>query len=124
VSGVLLVALGGAIGSATRYLVSGWFASRFGSAFPYGTFAINVTASFIIGFFLAFAQERVGLNPYWRLLFAVGFVGGYSTFSTFEYEGVRLLLDREILLGSIYLVGSVVMGGVATICGIAFGSWI
>jgi hypothetical protein len=73
----------------------------FGSAFPYGTFVINVTGSFIIGFFLAFAQERVSLSPYWRLFFAVGFVGGYTTFSTFEYESVRLLQVGEMLLGAI-----------------------
>jgi CrcB protein len=122
--GLLLVAVGGAIGSVTRYLVGGWIAARFGSAFPYGTFVINVTASFIIGFFLAFSQERVSLNPNWRLFVAVGFVGGYSTFSTFEYEGIRLLQDREMLLGSVYLIGSVVAGGVAAVGGIALGSWI
>jgi fluoride exporter len=122
--GVLLVAVGGAIGSVTRYLVGGWIAARVGSAFPYGTFVINVTASFIIGFFLAFSQERISLSPYWRLLIAVGFVGGYSTFSTFEYEGIRLLQDREMLLGSVYLIGSVVAGGVAAVGGIALGSWI
>jgi fluoride exporter len=122
--GVLLVAVGGAIGSVTRYLVGGWIASRVGSAFPFGTFVINVTASFIIGFFLAFSQERISLSPYWRLLVAVGFVGGYSTFSTFEYEGIRLLQDREILLGSVYLIGSVVAGGIAAVGGIALGSWI
>jgi fluoride exporter len=121
---ILFVALGGAIGSAARYLVAGWFAARFGAAFPYGTFAINITASFIIGFFLAFADERIGLNPYWRLFIAVGFIGGYSTFSTFEYEAVRLLQEREVLLGMIYYVGSVVIGGIATISGIALGNWI
>jgi CrcB protein len=122
--GVLFVAVGGAIGSVTRYLVGGWIASRFGSAFPYGTLVINITASFIIGFFLAFAQERVSLNPNWRLFVAVGFVGGYSTFSTFEYEGIRLLQEREVLLGSIYMIGSVVTGGIAAVGGIALGSWI
>ena len=122
--GVLLVAVGGAIGSVTRYMVGGWIASRFGSAFPYGTLVINITASFIIGFFLAFAQERVNLNPNWRLFVAVGFVGGYSTFSTFEYEGVRVLQEREVLLGSIYMIGSVVAGGIAAVGGIALGSWI
>lgn len=66
VLGVLLVALGGGIGSATRYLVGGWFANRFGPAFPYGTFVINVTGSFIIGVFLAFAQERPLLAPILR----------------------------------------------------------
>ena len=121
---VLFVALGGAIGSAARYLVGGWFAVRFGAAFPYGTFVINVTGSFIIGFFLAFAQDRVSISPYWRLFFAVGFVGGYTTFSTFEYEAIRLLQDGEMLLAAVYLMGSVVTGGVAAIAGIALGSWI
>ena len=121
---VLLVAIGGGIGSATRYLVGGWFAARFGSAFPYGTFAINVTASFIVGFFLAFAQERVSLAPNLRLFVAVGFIGGYSTFSTFEYESVRLLQDGEMLLGAVYLLGSVITGGLAAIGGIALGSWL
>jgi fluoride exporter len=122
--GALLVALGGGIGSVTRYLVSGWFASRFGPAFPYGTFVINITGSFIIGVFLAFAQQRVSLSPYWRLFFAVGFVGGYTTFSTFEYESVRLLQEGEMLLGALYLVGSVVTGAVGAVSGIAVGSWI
>jgi len=121
---VLFVALGGAIGSATRYLVGGWFAARFGAAFPYGTFVINVTGSFFVGLFLAYAQERVSLSPYWRLFFAVGFVGGYTTFSTFEYEAIRLLQDGEMLLAAVYLIGSVVTGGVAASAGIALGSWI
>jgi CrcB protein len=121
---VLFVALGGAVGSAARYLVGGWFAARFGAAFPYGTFVVNVTGSFIVGLFLAYAQERVSLSPYWRLFFAVGFVGGYTTFSTFEYESVRLLQDGEMLLAAVYLIGSVVTGGVAAIAGIALGSWI
>jgi len=124
VPGVFFVAVGGAIGSVTRYLVGGWIAARFGSGFPYGTLAINITASFIIGFFLAFAQDRVGFNPYWRLFVAVGFIGGYSTFSTFEYEGMRLLLEREIMLGLVYVVGSVVAGGLAAVAGIAAGSWV
>jgi len=121
---VLLVALGGGIGSAARYLVGGWFASRFGPAFPYGTFFINVTGSFIIGFFLAFAQERVSLGPYWRTFFAVGFVGGYTTFSTFEYESISLLQDRELLLCALYMVGSVFTGAFAAIAGIALGNWV
>jgi CrcB protein len=124
VAGVFLVASGGAIGSVTRYLVGGWFARRFGSAFPYGTYVINVTASFIIGFFLALAQMRAGIGPNWRLFVAVGFVGGYSTFSTFEYESVRLLQDGEMLYGMLYLIGSVVTGVASAVAGIALGRWI
>ena len=106
----LFVALGGAIGSATRYLVGGWFAARFGAAFPYGTFVINVTGSFFVGLFLAYAQERVSLSPYWRLFFAVGFVGGYTTFSTFSLETV-LLIERNAYGAALtYVVGSVAAG--------------
>jgi fluoride exporter len=120
---LLLIALGGGLGSVMRYLVGGWVANRLGVAFPYGTLLINITASFIIGFFLAFAQERA-LNPNWRLFVAVGFVGGYSTFSTFEFESVRLLQDGEMLFGAIYLVGSVAAGAIAAITGITLGSLI
>ncbi len=119
---ILLVALGGALGSIARYLVGGWIADWMGTTFPYGTFAINLTASFIIGFFLAFAQDRAGLSPYWRLFIAVGFVGGYSTFSTYEYESIRLLQDGEFLLGAVYLVGSMAAGAIAAIGGITVGS--
>jgi CrcB protein len=121
---ILFVALGGAIGSVCRYLLGGWFASRLGAAFPYGTFFINVTGSFIIGFFLAFAQERVWLSPYWRLFFAVGVLGGYTTFSSYEYESIRLLQDGEQLLGLVYMFGSTVTGGAAAIIGIALGNWV
>ena len=119
---VLLVALGGALGSVARYLVGGWISDRLGVSFPYGTLVINLTASFVIGFFLALAQERAGLSPYWRLFVAVGFVGGYSTFSTYEYEAVRLLQDGEMLFAAIYLVGSMAGGAIAAITGIAVGS--
>ncbi len=121
---VLLVALGGALGSVARYLLGGWIAGRMGASFPYGTFVINLTASFIIGFFLAFAEDRAGVSPYWRLFIAVGFVGGYSTFSTYEYESIRLLQDGEFLLGAIYLVGSMAAGAIAAIGGITVGSLI
>ena len=121
---VLLVALGGALGSVARYLVGGWISRRLGVSFPYGTLVINLMASFAIGFFLAFAQERAGLSPYWRLFIAVGFVGGYSTFSTYEYESIRLFQDGEMLLGAIYMVGSVAGGAIAAITGITIGSLI
>jgi len=115
---VLLVALGGAFGSVARYLVGSWIAERLGVSFPYGTLVINLSASFIIGFFLALAQERAGLNPYWRLFIAVGFIGGYSTFSTYEWEAIRLLQDGEMLLAATYLVGSMAGGAIAAITGI------
>jgi CrcB protein len=116
--------LGGFFGANARYLLSGWVASRLGVGFPYGTYIINVTGSFILGFFLAFAQDRPWVAPPARLLFAVGFVGAYTTFSTFEYESIRLLQDGELLLSVVYLLGSVVSGALAAIAGIALGGWI
>jgi fluoride exporter len=121
---VLWVGLGGFFGANARYLLGGWIASRLGVGFPYGTYVINVTGSFVLGFFLAFAQDRAWVAPSARLMFAVGFVGAYTTFSTFEYESIRLLQDEELLLAAMYLIGSVVSGGVAAIAGIALGSWI
>jgi CrcB protein len=118
----LLVALGGGLGSTARYLVGGWFAARLSSSFPYGTFFINVTGSFVIAFFLAFAEDRVWLGPNWRLFFAIGVVGGYTTFSTFEFESIRLLQDGEMLAGALYILGSVICGALGAIAGIALGS--
>ncbi|MGH7985218.1 MAG: fluoride efflux transporter CrcB [Candidatus Binataceae bacterium] len=121
---VIWVGLGGFLGANARYLLGGWVSRWFGVAFPYGTFVINISGSFILGFFLAFVQDRLWVHPNARLLFAVGFVGAYTTFSTFEYESMRLLQDGEMLLGAAYLIGSVVAGGVAAIAGIALGSWV
>lgn len=119
---VLWVGLGGFVGANARYLLGGWVASRFGAAFPYGTYVINVTGSFILGFFLAFAEDRAWVAPSFRLLFAVGFVGAYTTFSTFEYESIRLLQERELLLAGLYMIGSVLTGGIAVVLGMALGS--
>ncbi len=119
---MLWVGLGGFVGANARYLLSGWVASRLGAIFPYGTYLINVTGSFILGFFLAFAEDRVWIAPSLRLLFAVGFVGAYTTFSTFEYESVRLLQQRELLFAGLYLIGSVLTGGIAVVLGMALGS--
>ena len=121
---LLWVGLGGFLGANARYLLGGWVSAKFGSLFPYGTFVINITGSFILGFFLAFAQDRAWVHPNWRLLFAVGFVGAYTTFSTFEYESMRLLQDGEFLLAAANLIGSVVTGAIAVLSGIALGNWL
>jgi len=122
VAAVLWVGLGGFLGANARYLLGGWIAARYGTLFPLGTFVINVTGSFILGFFLTLAQERVLIHPNVRLLFAVGFVGAYTTFSTFEYESMRLLQDGELLWALINLVGSVLTGSVAVLAGIILAS--
>lgn len=115
---VMWVAIGGAIGSVARYLVSTWAAARFGAEFPYGTLIVNITGCFIIGAFLTLATERLSINPYWRLFITVGFVGGMTTFSSFSYETIHLLQEAE-MLRAFYNVGlNILVGFSATWLGV------
>jgi len=118
------VGLGGFLGANARYLLGGFISERWGVVFPYGTFVINVTGSFILGFFMAYAQERSWVEPGARLMLAVGFVGAYTTFSTFEYETMRLIQDREMLLAMLNVLGSLIAGTIAVFGGFALGEWI
>ena len=93
---VALVAVGGAIGAVARYLLGLWIATRVGPDFPWGTFAINLTGAFLIGVVLGLTTAGV-ISPELRLLLAVGVLGGYTTFSTFSYETLELLLDGNML---------------------------
>ena len=87
----LLVAIGGFIGSLARYWVSGWVQNLNGGEFPFGTLAVNVSGSFVLGMVMTLALERGLLNPDIRLLLSTGFCGGYTTMSTFSYETMALL---------------------------------
>jgi CrcB protein len=111
----LMIGLGGILGANTRYLVAGWVAERFGLAFPWGTFLINISGSFILGLFLAY-MLRYPTYQYPRLFFAVGFLGAYTTFSTFSVETLQLIQNGRLLLALIYMVGSSIIG--------LFGAWI
>jgi CrcB protein len=114
----LLIALGGALGSAARYWMGSMVAGRLGTRFPWGTFVINMTACVIIGFSLTFLGRRTGLNPAWRYLVPIGFVGAYSTFSTYEWETLSTLRAGAFSLAALYALGSLVLGLVAVWCGI------
>lgn len=117
---VLLVAAGGAIGAAARYLVGLWVAGRFGADFPWGTFLVNVTGSFLIGVVLVLV-ERGALPPGARLLLAVGVLGGYTTFSSFSYETLQLLGGGS--LGPLLLnaFGQLLAGLLAVYLGVVCG---
>lgn len=100
----LLVAAGGALGAMARYALSGWVSGTADGRFPYGTLAVNLIGSFIIGFFLTLALERFSWSPELRVFVTVGFLGAFTTFSTFSYETV------ELLRGGIYLTACLNMG--------------
>lgn len=105
-----LIAFGGALGSIARYWVGSTIAGRMGTKFPYGTFVINITACMIIGFSLTFLAKRADLNPAWRFLVPVGFIGAYSTFSTYEWETFSTFRTGAFLLAAFYAVSSLILG--------------
>ena len=117
---MLWVGLGGFVGANARYLLGGWIAARFGSTFPYGTLVINVTGSFILGLIMGTLEGHV-LSPVVRLALAIGFVGAYTTFSTWTYETMRLLEDGSWELAFANVFGSLLVGMLAVIGGLAAG---
>jgi CrcB protein len=119
---VLLVALGGALGAVARYAVASAMTRRYGTNFPVGTLLINVTGCALIGFFLAAVNGRwSGVHAGWSYLVPIGFVGAYTTFSTYEYELWRLTELRQWTRFGAYFVLSNVVGFVAVVCGVWMG---
>jgi CrcB protein len=113
-----LIAIGGALGSVMRYLVGSMVANRMGTRFYYGTFVVNMTACLIVGFSLTLLERRAGINTAWLFLIAVGFVGAYSTFSTFEWEAFITLQTGAFLLTAAYIAISLLLGLVAVWLGV------
>ncbi len=110
---IIIIGIGGFIGSITRYGMAFWIGQRWGRSFPLGTFVINVSGSFVIGLLMTLFTERLLVNPQWRLLLVVGFLGAYTTFSTFEYETGTLVRDGEWLIAGMNVVFSVMAGFIA-----------
>lgn len=106
----LLIAVGGAFGSIARYWVGSTVAGRIGIKFPYGTLLINFTACLVLGFTLTYMGKRAGLSPSWRFLFPIGFIGAYSTFSTYEWETFSTLRSGAFALAALYSLGSLIVG--------------
>ena len=115
----LMVAVGGARGSVLRYWVSGSIADRLGTRFPYGTFAVNCTGSFLIGLVITLISQRANVSPHWRYLIGVGFIGGYTTFSAFEYETFQSMQDGKMLVASLNVILSVAVGLLCIWLGVA-----
>ncbi|HTC49033.1 MAG TPA: fluoride efflux transporter CrcB [Candidatus Aquilonibacter sp.] len=117
----LMVAIGGALGSVLRFWLGSYIGGRLGSRFPYGTFAVNMTGSFLIGMVLTVLAEKTQWSMNWRYLIAIGFIGGYTTFSAFEYETFRLFQDGEMRSAMLNVTLSVVIGFVGVWMGAMAG---
>ncbi len=115
----LMVLVGGGAGALARYVLGTEIAARVGGRFPLGTLVINVTGSFLIGLLMTLFTERFQPHPNWRLLLVVGVLGGYTTFSTFEYETFRAVQEGSKWIGMLNAVGSVVLGYIAVWLGAA-----
>lgn len=118
---LLAVASGGAFGAVSRYLASGWVQELTGGFFPWGTFAVNVAGSLLLGFALIWLQGTV-VSAEMRELVTIGFLGSFTTFSTFSYETVAMLRDGEWWRAGGYAAGSVALGLVAVVAGAALAS--
>lgn len=118
---VLAVAIGGAVGSALRYLTTLGAARLMGTSFPFGTFLVNVIGCLLAGFIFGMAGERAAISPLVRVLLLTGFLGGYTTFSTFAVETVTLLRDGSWVVAFGSLMGNVLVGGACALAGIYLG---
>jgi CrcB protein len=112
----LWIAMGGALGSLARYGLGEWIQHRFPSRFPMGTFVINLTGCLAIGFVIAILDARLPGPSVWLYAIPIGFIGAYTTFSTFELETYRAMHAEWFIIAGAYILGSVVLG--------LFGVWV
>ena len=113
------IAIGAAIGGLARYYVASSVQQRFGAGFPWGTLAVNVSGSLLLGFIVAYALATQAMSVEMRALLTTGFCGGYTTFSTFSYEAAALLEDGRYERAGAYALASVLVSLLATFGGFA-----
>jgi fluoride exporter len=118
---ILIISIGAALGANARYWIGGWAADRFGTAFPYGNLIINVFGSFMVGIIITMMTERFIVEPSWRIFIAIGFFGSFTTFSSYTFESLALILSGQWILGIFNLFGSSFLGGLAALLGILLG---
>src|SRR6202790_4233314 len=115
---IVLIALFGAVGTLARYGLQGLVQVRTGGTFPYGTLLVNLSGCFFLGLIAQFTINRMVISPDWRVAIAVGFFGGYTTFSSFGWETAKMLEDGEWLPATTYVAASVVVGLLLSVAGI------
>lgn len=114
----LWIGLGGFVGANARYLLQQWAANQWGADFPYGTLLANVGGSFVIAFFLTLATGRLAISPEVRLFVAVGFLGGFTTFSSFSFETFRLIEQSGWGAAGLNFIGNTVLGLLGVLLGV------
>jgi fluoride exporter len=115
----LAISAGAVAGANLRYWMSRYAVRLLGPVFPYGTLTINVLGSFMLGFFLVWTTERAVVDPRWRLLIAVGFCGGYTTFSSYAYETMAFLEQGQWMLLTANFVSNNLLACAAVLAGMA-----
>jgi fluoride exporter len=125
---LLLVCAGGALGSGARYLVATWAARAYGASFPRGTLIVNVTGSLLLGIIMGVAGARDLLSPEARLFLGTGIMGGYTTYSSFNYETLALAERGSVALAAanvtLTLVGCFAGGALGLVAGRALSAWL
>jgi CrcB protein len=121
---LLWICLGGAVGTGARYVVSGWALRLLGSSFPYGTLTVNLAGSFLIGVLMQVGLTTRTIPPTLRLALTTGVLGGFTTYSSFNYETVRYLQDGAWLYGFLNIAATVLGCLAAGFAGLAAGRWI
>jgi CrcB protein len=116
---LLFVGIGGGLGSILRYLVQIFVGRNIPIVFPLGTFLVNGVGCFLIGVFYSLATKYTGFSPEWRLFLITGICGGFTTFSTYSYDGLILLKQGSWFSFMLYMLGSVLLGLLATFAGAA-----
>lgn len=117
----VMIAIGGAAGAIARYQIAALIQARVPLGFPWGTFVVNVTGCFVMGLTMVLLTDRLVSNPSWRFLIPIGFIGAYTTFSTFEFETFQAVTEGGWLIGAANVVGSVVAGYAALWTGVLLG---
>ena len=120
----LWIGLGGFFGANARFLVQQWAAVRWGADFPYGTMLANAGGSFVIAFFLTLAGGRLPVAPEARLFVAVGFLGGFTTFSSFSYETFQLAARSGWLVAGLNFAGNTLLGLAGVALGVFLARWL
>ena len=115
---ILMIAIFGAVGTLCRYGLQGFVQTRAGSTFPHGTLIVNLTGCFFLGLIGQFTLNRLVISPDWRMAIAIGFFGGYTTFSSFGWETAKMLEDGEWLRATTYVGASVIAGLLLSVAGI------